>query len=164
MRRKDKELIERNNTVITTLKYILPILIALVIFLGIKLSKSSYSITEIKLDKYIKITEGTKDKLVFVTNGNCDTCDETKALLEKMFQGSNIKTYLITLEGMEEEDKQKFMNALEETKDNVVAPALLVVGNKKVSYSFEGPFDEDLVIKFLQDASLLKKVESETNE
>ena len=42
MRRKDKELIERNNTVITTLKYILPILVALVIFLGIKLSLSKW--------------------------------------------------------------------------------------------------------------------------
>jgi glutaredoxin len=164
MRRKDKELIERNNEIVSMVKYVLPVLIALIIFLGIKLSKSTYHMTEIKLDKYISIVEGSKDKLVFVTNSNCDSCTTTKELLEKMFQGSNIKTYLITLENMEEEEKQKLMNATEETKESIIAPALLVVGNNKVSYSFDGPFDEDEIIKFLQDASLLRKVETETNE
>ena len=164
MRRKDKELLERNNTVVTTIKYVLPILIAVIIFLCIKISKITYHMTEINIDRYITIVEGKKDKLVFVTNSNCDICEPTKELLEKMFQGSNIKTYLISLENMEEEDKQRFMSATEETKESINAPALLVVGNNKVSYEFSGPFDEDLVIEFLQDASLLKKVESNTNE
>lgn len=165
MRKKEREMLEtQRNIYLAVLRYILPILIAVIIFLGFKLFESTYTLKDINLDKYVALVGGEKDSLVFITGDHCDTCDSTKELLEKLFEGSKIRTYELNISTLSNAEKETMMNTLEETKEGVTAPALLVVSKNKLNYGFYGPFDEDLVIQFLQDASLVRKISNEGND
>ena len=149
------------DMLILAIKYVLPIILALAIFIGFKICKSKYNMKEINLNTYVSLVSATKQSLVFVTSNDCDTCVKTKKLLNKMLQGSKIKTYEINIDKLNDEEKNTFMSTLEETNE-VTAPALLMVAEDKLVSSFYGPFDEDLIITYLQDNNLVRKIN--TNE
>lgn len=159
---KSKNKVEKTgksqNKVVEVLKYVLPILLAVIIFLIIKflILGGTYRMTDIGLDKYKKLVSGNKQSLIFVTSNDCSTCDDTKALIKKVLQGSSIKTYEINLDKLSDSDKDTFMATFDETNNGVVAPALLLVQDNGLVNSYYGPFDEDLFIQYLQSAGLVK--------
>ena len=156
-----KKDIEKSNNMILAIKFILPVVVALLIFLGFKIATNTYRMTVIDLEKYTSLVGGTKQSLIFVTSNDCDTCDNTKELLKKMLQGSKIKTYELNVDNMTDEEKEKFMNTFTETNESVTAPALLLVKENELRDNFYGPFDEDLIIEFLQENGLVKQVNNE---
>lgn len=166
-----KEEIKKYNELVLALKFIIPLVLAILIFVCYKLIAGTYKMTEIDLEKYNKLVEVNKQSLVFVTSNDCTECDSTKELLNKMLQGSKIKTYELNIDTLDDTAKDKFMNKFEETKTGVTAPALLIVKNNELTSFFYGPFDEDLVITYLQDNSLVRQAKtsdetstSESNE
>ena len=167
MKEKKKDLKkaeENNNRIILIIKYVLPIVIAVLIFVGIKIAMNNYKMKEINLEKYISLVEGDKQSMIFVTSNDCDTCIRTTRLLKKMLQGSNIKTYTINIDDLDDNGKNDFINTLDETRENgVTAPALLIVKDNNLVSSFYGPFDEDLIITYLQNNGLVKTVETNEN-
>ena len=81
-----------------------------------------------------------------------------------MLQGSNIKTYTINIDDLDDNGKNDFINTLAETRENgVTAPALLIVKENNLVSSFYGPFDEDLIITYLQQNGLVKTVNTNEN-
>ncbi len=167
MKEKKKDLKkaeENNNRIILIIKYVLPIVIAVLIFVGIKIAMNNYKMKEIDLGKYISLVEGDKQSMIFVTSNDCDTCIRTTRLLKKMLQGSNIKTYTINIDDLDDNGKNDFINTLDETRENgVTAPALLIVKDNNLVSSFYGPFDEDLIITYLQNNGLVKTIETNEN-
>lgn len=167
MKEKKKDLKkaeENSNRIILIIKYVLPIVIAVLIFVGIKIAMNNYKMKEINLEKYISLVEGDKQSMIFVTSNDCDTCIRTTRLLKKMLQGSNIKTYTINIDDLDDNGKNDFINTLDETRENgVTAPALLIVKDNNLVSSFYGPFDEDLIITYLQNNGLVKTVETNEN-
>ena len=163
---KKKKEIKENNNIILVIKYVLPVVLALLIFVGFKISRSTYRMNTIGVEDYKKIVDKSTQSLVYITETDCEVCNSTKTLLVKMLQGSNIKTYEIVLNDLYEEQLETFMNTLEETKNGVTAPTLLIVKDGGLVSKFEGPFDEDLIISYLQDNDLVKKINtgSEENE
>ena len=160
-----KEEIKKYNELILALKFIIPVVLAILIFVSYKLIAGTYKMTEINLEKYNKLVEVDKQSLVFVTSNECNECDNTKELLKKMLQGSTIRTYELNIDTLSDEEKDKFMAKFEETKSGVTAPSLLIVKNNELVSFFYGPFDEDLVISYLQDNSLVRQTNtSDTNE
>lgn len=158
------EVKEDNNRVILIIKYVLPIVIAVLIFVGFKIAMNNYKMKAIDLAKYVSLVEGDKQSMVFVTSNDCDTCVRTTRLLKKMLQGSNIKTYTINIDDLDDNGKNDFINTLAETRENgVTAPALLIVKESNLVSSFYGPFDEDLVIEYLQQNGLVKTVNTNEN-
>ena len=156
---------ENNNRVILIIKYVLPIVIAVLIFVGFKIAMNNYKMKAITLDKYVSLVEGSKQSMVFVTSNDCDTCVRTTRLLKKMLQGSNIKTYTINIDDLDDNGKNDFINTLAETRENgVTAPALLIVKDNNLVSSFYGPFDEDLVIEYLQQNGLVKTINTNENQ
>ena len=149
------------DVLILSIKYVLPIILALAIFIGFKVCKSKYNMKEIDLKTYTTLVSKTNQSLVFVTSNDCDTCVKTKKLLNKMLQGSKIKTYEINIDKLNDDEKNTFMSTFEETNE-VTAPALLMVSEDKLISNFYGPFDEDLIITYLQDNNLVRKLK--TNE
>lgn len=164
VKKEENEQIKKENTIIMVIKYVLPIVIALLIFVGFKISKSTYKMTEVNLTKYVELVSQDKQSMIFVTSSDCDLCDTTKALLVKMLQGSNIKTYEIKVDSLNEEELSKFMSVLDETKDGVTAPELLIVKSGKLVSGFDGPFDEDVIIEYLQNNGLVKKINTDSSE
>ena len=155
---------ENNDRVILVIKYVLPIVIAVLIFVGFKISMNNYKMKKIDVNKYISLVEGDKQSMVFVTSNDCDTCVRTTRLLKKMLQGSNIKTYTINIDDLDDSGKNDFINTLAETRENgVTAPALLIVKENNLVSSFYGPFDEDLIITYLQQNGLVKTVDTNEN-
>ena len=138
------------------LKYLIPVVVAFIIFGCFKYVKSTYHMNEINVDRYLKLVSNEKQSMIFVTSNECTTCDETEALLVKMLQGSDIITYKINVDDMNEEDKTVFMSALKETEQGVTSPSLLMVKENNLIDSFFGPFDEDLIIEFLKNNNLIK--------
>ncbi len=158
------EVKEDNNRVILIIKYVLPIVIAVLIFVGFKIAMNNYKMKAIDLAKYVSLVEGDKQSMVFVTSNDCDTCVRTTRLLKKMLQGSNIKTYTINIDDLDDNGKNDFINTLAETRENgVTAPALLIVKENNLVSSFYGPFDEDLIITYLQQNGLVKTVNTNEN-
>lgn len=158
------EVKEDNNRVILIIKYVLPIVIAVLIFVGFKIAMNNYKMKAIDLAKYVSLVEGDKQSMVFVTSNDCDTCVRTTRLLKKMLQGSNIKTYTINIDDLDDNGKNDFINTLAETRENgVTAPALLIVKDNNLVSSFYGPFDEDLIITYLQQNGLVKTVNTNEN-
>lgn len=158
------EVKEDNNRVILIIKYVLPIVIAVLIFVGFKIAMNNYKMKTIDLAKYVSLVEGDKQSMIFVTSNDCDTCVRTTRLLKKMLQGSNIKTYTINIDDLDDNGKNDFINTLAETRENgVTAPALLIVKENNLVSSFYGPFDEDLVIEYLQQNGLVKTVNTNEN-
>lgn len=155
---KGVETLNKSNTIVLIIKFVLPVVVALLIFFGIKYVSSNYKMNVINLTKYETLVDGNKQSLIFVISNDCDTCEKTERLLKKMLQGSNIKTYKINTDDMNDEEKSKFMNVLDETKEGITAPAMLLVKDSKLLNSFYGPFDEDLIIEFLQDNGLVKRI------
>ncbi|MBR1376628.1 MAG: thioredoxin family protein [Bacilli bacterium] len=153
----------KGNGVILAIKYIVPIVVALLIFLCFKLITGTYRTQEIDLDKYLSLVEGSKKSMIFVTSNDCNECDNTKELLEKMLQGSNIKTYELNIDNLSDNEKDKFMAKFEETREGITAPSLLMVKDNELVSSFYGPFDEDLIIEYLQNNELVKKINTDTN-
>ena len=164
------EEIAKQNTIIMIIKYVLPIVVALIIFAIFKMVTGTYRMSEIDLNKYTSLVSGKKQSMIFVISNDCDTCTKTEDLLKKMLQGSNIKTYEINIDKLTDEEKDKFMDTLTETSDGMTAPALLMVKEYNLLSSFYGPFDEDLIIEFLQENNLVEKaktseqVSEQTNE
>ncbi len=158
------EVKENNNRVILIIKYVLPIVIAVLIFVGFKIAMNNYKMKAIDLAKYVSLVEGDKQSMIFVTSNDCDTCVRTTRLLKKMLQGSNIKTYTINIDDLDDNGKNDFINTLAETRENgVTAPALLIVKENNLVSSFYGPFDEDLIITYLQQNGLVKTVNTNEN-
>ncbi len=158
------EVKENNNRVILIIKYVLPIVIAVLIFVGFKIAMNNYKMKAIDLAKYVSLVEGNKQSMIFVTSNDCDTCVRTTRLLKKMLQGSNIKTYTINIDDLDDNGKNDFINTLAETRENgVTAPALLIVKENNLVSSFYGPFDEDLIITYLQQNGLVKTVNTNEN-
>lgn len=158
------EVKENNNRVILIIKYVLPIVIAVLIFVGFKIAMNNYKMKAIDLAKYVSLVEGNKQSMIFVTSNDCDTCVRTTRLLKKMLQGSNIKTYTINIDDLDDNGKNDFINTLAETRENgVTAPALLIVKENNLVSSFYGPFDEDLIITYLQQNELVKTVNTSEN-
>ena len=158
------EVKEDNNRVILIIKYVLPIVIAVLIFVGFKIAMNNYKMKTIDLAKYVSLVEGDKQSMIFVTSNDCDTCVRTTRLLKKMLQGSNIKTYTINIDDLDDNGKNDFINTLAETRENgVTAPALLIVKENNLVSSFYGPFDEDLIITYLQQNGLVKTVNTNEN-
>ena len=158
------EVKEDNNRVILIIKYVLPIVIAVLIFVGFKIAMNNYKMKAIDLAKYVSLVEGDKQSMVFVTSNDCDTCVRTTRLLKKMLQGSNIKTYTINIDDLDDNGKNDFINTLAETRENgVTAPSLLIVKDNNLVSSFYGPFDEDLIITYLQQNGLVKTVNTNEN-
>ena len=155
------EEIAKQNTIIMLIKYVLPIVVALIIFAIFKFVTGTYRMSEIDLNKYTSLVSGNKQSMIFVVSNDCDTCTKTESLLKKMLQGSNIKTYEINIDKLTDEEKDKLMDTLTETSDGVTAPALLIVKEYNLLGSFYGPFDEDLVIEFLQENNLVKKANAD---
>jgi len=165
-KKEKKEVQEKNKNIILAIKYTIPVIVALLIFVGFKIVRSNYRMTVIDLSKYQSVVSSEKQSMVSVTETDCDTCNKTEQLLIKMLQGSNIKTYEIVLDNLYEGELEELMNTLEETKDGITAPTLLIVKDGGLVSKFEGPFDEDLIISYLQDNGLVKKINtgSEENE
>ena len=158
-----KEEIKKYNELVLALKFIIPVVLAVLIFVCYKLIAGTYKMTEINLEKYNKLVEVNKQSLVFVTSNECDECDSTKELLKKMLQGSTIKTYELNIDTLSDDEKDKFMAKFEETKAGVTAPSLLIVKNNELVSFFYGPFDEDLVVSYLQDNSLVRQTKTSEN-
>ena len=155
---KGVETLNKSNTILLIIKFVLPVVVALLIFFGIKYVASNYKMNVINLDKYEALVAGNKQSLVFVISDECVTCERTERLLKKMLQGSNIKTYEINIDSLNDDDKTRYMNIFDETKEGVTAPALLLVKDGNLLSYFYGPFDEDLIIEFLQNNGLVKRV------
>ena len=149
---------------LTVYKILLPIVIAVFIFLVIKNLVFNYQMMPIDVDGYLNLVKGNDKSLVYVTSDDCAACEDAKKLLVKMLQGSKIKTYIINVDDYDDTKKLEFMNAFEETSDGVLTPALLMVQKDTLISSYYGPFDEDLVIKYLQDNELVKKVKIENSD
>ena len=155
MKKKNKKNLDLTKYVVY-LKYLIPLVVALVIFGCFKYVKSTYHMNEINVDKYLKLVKSERQSMVFVTSNDCETCDETKALLVKMLQGSDIVTYLVNVDDMNSDEKSTFMYALKETEQGVTSPSLLIIKEQNLIDSFFGPFDEDLIIQFLKNNNLIK--------
>ena len=61
------EVKENNNRVILIIKYVLPIVIAVLIFVGFKIAMNNYKMKAIDLAKYVSLVEGDKQSMIFVT-------------------------------------------------------------------------------------------------
>ena len=158
-----KEEIKKYNELVLSLKIIIPVVLAVLIFVCYKLIAGTYKMTDINVERYSKLIEAKRQSLVFVTSNECNECDSTKKLLNKMLQGSKIKTYELNIDTLSNEEKDEFMAKFEETKSGVTAPSLLIVKNNELVSFFYGPFDEDLVVSYLQDNSLVRQTKTSDN-
>ncbi len=151
----------------TGYKILIPIILGVLIFLCVRSLVINYKIIDIDVSKYEEVVASSDKSMVFIVSDDCLECDKAKDLLKKMLQGSKIKTYMINVDNLDDDEKLTFMSKFEETANGVYAPSVLLVSSNELKDKFYGPFDEDLVLKFLQDNELVKKVKidsSETNE
>lgn len=155
---KGVETLNKSNTILLIIKFVLPVVVALLIFFGIKYVSKNYKMNVINLAKYEALVYENKQSFIFVISDDCVYCERTERLLKKMLQGSKIKTYEINIDSLSDEDKTRYMNVFDETKAGVTAPALLLVKDGNLLSHFYGPFDEDLIIEFLQENGLVKRV------
>lgn len=155
-KRKERE---QRNKIIEILKYVVPVILAILIFIVIKfgIMNRDYELKKIDLVKYTSLVNSNKKSLIYITTSECDTCSSTEELLKKVLKGSSIRTYEVNISELSDEDLSAFMDMFDETRDGVVTPSLMLVENGKVVSSLMWPFEEDGFITYLQDNSLVKE-------
>lgn len=150
---------KQKRKVIEILKYVIPVVLAIVVFLIVKfvIIDGIYGIKKIDLDEYnTLVNDSTKSSLIYLTTTNCDTCNDTETMIKKVMRGSGIKTYELNIGELSSEDMAKFMDTFTETSESVITPAFVLVKDGKLVSSLIWPFEEEGFIEYLQNNELVK--------
>lgn len=157
-KKKETKEEKTKRTIIEVLKYVCPVVIAVLLFVFIKfgIMDRNYSMESIGVSKYTKLVSGNKEVLVYFSTTECDTCKESEELFKRVLKGSNIRIYEVKVNDLSDAEKGELMGVLTITNNEIQAPLLILVKNKEVISTFNVPVDEDLFIKYLQDNNLIK--------
>lgn len=157
-KKKETKEEKTKRTIIEVLKYVGPVVVAILLFIFIKfgIMNRDYTMESISVNKYTSLVSGNKEVLVYFSTTKCDTCKESEELFKRVLKGSNIRIYELKVNELSDADKEKMMGVLTITNNEIQAPLLILVKNKEVISSFNVPVDEDMFINYLQTNNLIK--------
>lgn len=153
-----KEAKEEKNIVFEVMKYVIPIIIAILIFIVIKFGilNRTYEIENLDVNKYTSLVTGSSESLIFFRTDECPMCDSAADMFKKVLKGSDIKLYQLEINNLTDEEKDIVMNLLDITKEGIEAPLLINVKESQVVSLLRVPYEEDTFVQYLKDNNLTK--------
>lgn len=115
-----------------------------------KLAESISNLTQINVDKFVKLLGSEDTKIILVASLTCPHCTAIKPKINEIAGNLNVEVNYLEISTLTDEEKSKFYGSNEFLKEGTSIPLVMAVRNNEVVDSFVGNIEQSQIESFIK--------------
>ena len=112
--------------------------------------------TEINIDQYMEMYNGSEKKLILIARPTCGYCQVAEPILQKLIKDYKLTIHYLDTDELDETAQETLINSHDSFKEGLGTPTLLVVSGGTVNDTVDGLTDTAHYEKFFKDNGFIE--------
>lgn len=112
--------------------------------------------TEITVDEYLDIYNGTEKQIILLSRPTCQYCQIATPILENLIYNYDIKINYINTDELDDDSNAKLVTSDDYFSEGYGTPTVLVVGNGEIKDTIDGLVTRDDYISFFKQYGFME--------